>query len=398
MNMDVMNEKMNALLDSIGEGASKEEFGKRLAEYVNMSAMEVAEQRVMDKYRELADITDENILAARGMHICTSEEKKFYDWMKTAARPKNEYTDTEIALPVTIENRVYENMRQTHELLRHINFVDSRGTTQWLISKNLDYAYAWGNLNDAVTEEAAAAFAIVEFSNFKLSAYVPVPITMLQLGVMWLDQFTVEYLSEIMARALEAAVVTGNGQKQPVGMTKTVNIEEQTVPAQDKTADKITDLNPKTIGAIAATLSNKGMRDVGVIDMIVNPVDYWTTVYPAMTANIDGTFVHSNAPLRVIRSHAVPTGKAIFGLCENYFATVGFGVPNGRIEYSDHYKFLEDIRTYKARCVAYGTPVDDNSFVYKDISGLKTFSVPVTVENTVTTTVDGTVTTTTAGE
>ena len=143
MNMDVMNEKMNALLDSIGEGASKEEFGKRLAEYVNMSAMEVAEQRVMDKYRELADITDENILAARGMHICTSEEKKFYDWMKTAARPKNEYTDTEIALPVTIENRVYENMRQTHELLRHINFVDSRGTTHWLISNNLDYAYAW---------------------------------------------------------------------------------------------------------------------------------------------------------------------------------------------------------------------------------------------------------------
>ena len=77
---------------------------------------------------------------------------------------------------------------------------------------------------------------------------------MLDLGMTWLDQFVVRYLSEIIARALEDAIINGNGQKKPVGMIKTVDIENQTVPAVDKTATKITELDTTTFGTIAAAL------------------------------------------------------------------------------------------------------------------------------------------------
>ena len=110
--------------------------------------------------------------------------------------------------------------------------------------------------------------------------------------------------------------------------------------------------------------------------MIVNPVDYWEKVYPALFyTNENGQVVKSNVPINVIESCAVASGKAVFGVCENYFATIGFG-KNGKIQYSDHFKFLSDVRTYKARCVAYGTPKDDVSFIYADISGLVEAAMP----------------------
>lgn len=388
MNLDVRKEDFESIADSIRNGDTE-----GFVEKVNKTVYDSVYKAVMKDVKEANGVSDEAVLARRGMPMLTSEEKDFYENLKKL-NARDELTGYEITMPLTISNRIYEDMFQRHDLLHAVDFVDSKGTTRWIFSKNLDYAASWGDLNDAVTQEAEAAFAQVEFGNFKLSAYIPVPKTMLELGLTWLDQFVVRYLSEIIARALEKAIVQGNGQKQPVGMMKEVNIESQSTPATDKSATALADLSPKSIGAIAALLTNGGIREVGTIDMIVNPVDYWSKVYPAIhVVNANGAIVAENMPLRIIQSNAVPTNKAIFGLCANYFATVGFGAPNGKIEYSDHYKFLEDVRTYKARCVAYGTPKDNVSFFVYDITNLGEAVIPVKTKGTVETTVKGTVTT-----
>ena len=395
MNLDVTKEMYDSIADSIKNGDT-EGFVKK----INKAVYDSVYESVMKDVKKFGETSDEAVLARRGMPMLTSEEKDFYENLKKL-NARDELTGYEITMPLTISNRIYEDMFQTHELLHAVDFVDSKGTTRWIFSKDLDYASAWGDLNDAVTQEAEAAFAQVEFGNFKLSAYIPVPKTMLELGLTWLDQFVVRYLSEIIARALEKAIVQGTGQKQPVGMMKEVNITSQSTPATDKSATALNDLSPKSIGAIAALLTNGGIREVGTIDMIVNPVDYWSKVYPAIhVVNANGAIVAENMPLRIIQSNAVPTNKAIFGLCRNYFATVGFGAPNGKIEYSDHYKFLEDVRTYKARCVAYGTPKDNVSFFVYDITNLEEAVIPVKTKGTVSseTTVKGTVTTKAASE
>lgn len=368
MNNDLMKAMNEELEDAIKSG-NTEQFVKKLSENVDKSVKDLVNEKVLDKYEELKNVTDETVLAQRGIKALTSEEKKFYDKMISA---NDALTNFEVALPITIESKVFENMVVEHPLLNAIDFVNSKGLTEWILSKDLDYAAAWGDLNDAVSQEAKASFVKVEFGQFKLSAWMPVPKTMLDLGMTWLDQYVTTYLGEIIARKLEDAIVNGTGQKMPVGMIKTVDIENQTTPATDKVAEKITDLNTTTIGAIAAKLTDDGKRQVGTIDMIVNPVDYWTHVYPALYyTNVDGQVVKSNLPLNVYSSLAVPKGKAVFGICKNYFATAGFGVTNGKIEYSDHYKFLEDQRVYKARLVAYGTPKDNVSFYVYDITELQ---------------------------
>lgn len=367
-----MNDLLRAMNEELAEAiksGNTEDFVQKLSENMNKSVEDSVKERVLAMYEELKNETDEVVLAKRGINALTSEEKAFYNKMIDA---KNELSNFEVALPITVESRVFENMVVEHPLLKAIDFVNSKGLTDWILSKDLDYAATWGDLNDAITSEAKASFVKVEFGQFKLSAWMPVPKTMLDLGMTWLDQYVTTYLGEIIARKLEDAIVNGTGQKMPVGMIKEINIESQTTPATDKTAEKITDLNTTTVGAIAAKLTNEGKRQVGIIDMIVNPVDYWTHVYPALYyTNIDGQVIKSNLPLNVYPSLAVPTGKAVFGICKNYFATAGFGATTGKIEYSDHYKFLEDLRVYKARLVAYGTPKDNVSFYVYDISGLQ---------------------------
>ena len=59
---------------------------------------------------------------------------------------------------------------------------------------------------------------------------------------------------------------------------------------------------------------------------------------------------------------------------------MGMGlVKDGKIEYSDEYKFLEDYRTYKIRFLGEGRPKDNTAFKVLDISGLKPLTQKVEV-------------------
>jgi len=77
----------------------------------------------------------------------------------------------------------------------------------------------------------------------------------------------------------------------------------------------------------------------------------------------------------------MPEGKAIFGIASRYFMGIGAGTSGGKLEYSDEYKFLEDERMYKIKLYGNGRPLDDVSFVYADISGLKPLILQVEVVN-----------------
>ena len=54
---------------------------------------------------------------------------------------------------------------------------------------------------------------------------------------------------------------------------------------------------------------------------------------------------------------------------------------SGKIDYSDDYRFLEDERVYLTKLYGHGQALDDNAFVYADISGLKPANVKVEVTN-----------------
>jgi hypothetical protein len=139
-------------------------------------------------------------------------------------------------------------------------------------------------------------------------------------------------------------------------------------------------ITPEEYGALIAELAvgpNHLYRNVTEVLFICNPVDYYLKVMPAvMIQQPDGTWVSRFPfPTKVIQSVHVDRGTAILGIGKRYFFGLGTS-KGGKIEYSDHYHFLEDERVYLTKLYGDGKPLDSTSFIVLDISDLKPF-VPV---------------------
>lgn len=299
----------------------------------------------------------------------STEEDKFYKAITDATVAIDEKL-----LPKTVYDRVFEDLKADHPLLSKIQFVNTTGVTEWSM-RNGDVAAAqWGKLCDDVKKQLDAAFKTESLMLNKLSAFVNICKAMLVLGPVWLDRFVREILSESIALGLENAVVAGTGIDQPIGMMKNLAGSIDPVTGySDKTAKAITSLSVGTLGTeIMAPMTKNGTKIISVenILFIVNPLDYWTSIYGHLAFRTpEGNWVLDKTSIgaTLVQSVAVPAGKMIVGKAKNYFMGLGM---NTKVDYSDEYRFLEDDRVYIAKLYGHGKPVDNDSFMVFDISGV----------------------------
>lgn len=325
---------------------------------------------------------DEKILAQRGFRQLTSREKEYYEKLIEAGKqdPKQAMTnliDIE-AMPETIIEDVYRELTEEHPLLARINFQNVRYLTKWILNDHTAQAAVWGDINEAITKEISSSFKVVEISQCKLSAFAMIEKDMLDLGPVFLDNYIRTFLKEALHCALEKAILTGSGHKEPIGLNrdihKGVSVNSETG-YPEKSAVKVKSFLPEEYGGLVAKLavSETGrMRKFDKVTLACNQVDYLTKVMPAttvMTAN--GTYATNLFPFptETIRSNELTTGKAILFLPEEYFMGVGT-TKDGAIEYSDEFKFLEDKRTFKIKMHAMGKAFDNTVAVVLDISEL----------------------------
>lgn len=359
-NLEIQNEMKAAIENGNSEGFVQAQV--KLAKNIETRILQEATQTRND------DINDTSVMVQRGLNPLTVEEKKYYNEVIGAEG----FAGVETLMPPTVFERVFEDLRANRPLLAEIDFVNTTATTEW-ITRNSDTEGAWwGSLTSEITKKLEATFKKEKTELFKLSAYVPVAKAMLDLGPAWLDRFVREILFESLAIALELAIVKGTGKEQPIGMIKDLkgSVVEGVYP--DKTATALNDLKPATLGAsIMAPLTKNGTKTVTSILMVVNPLDYWEKIFAQTTfLTADKSYVYGVLPIpaKVVQSVAVPKGTLIAGRAKDYFMGVGSAQ---KIEYSDHYKFLEDERTYIAKQYANGHPLDNDSFLVFNISGME---------------------------
>lgn len=330
---------------------------------------------------ELRQSFDGGVLSARGAHQLTTEERSYYQRLGEAMRssdPKQALSNGNLIMPETVINSVMDDLRTQHPLLSVIDFVPTGGAIKWLMNTNSRQEAQWGKLCDDIVKELLGGFKEVDSQLLKLSAFLPVCKALLDLGPEWLDSYVRQVLTEALANGLEAGIVTGDGNDKPIGMTRQVgdNVVVTGGVYPEKTAVAITDLSAETVGNLLAGLAvddNGNSRVVDNVILVVNPTDYLQKVFPATTLMApDGTYRRDVLPypMTVIQSHALTSGKAVLGLAKRYFAAVGTA-KDGKIEYSDHYHFLEDDRVYLIKAYANGQPKDNHAFTVLDISGLK---------------------------
>lgn len=353
--------------------------------------MEVIADGVHQDYEsqisQLKNEADSSVLSARGVRQLTTKEREYYQKLAEAMKsrePKQALANLDVVMPETVIDAVFDELQSQHPLLSRIQFTPTGGAVKMLMNTNGYQEAAWGELCDEIVKELTSGFKEVDTGLFKLSAFLPVCKAMLDLGPEWLDSYVRQVLYEALSNGLEAGIVSGDGNKKAIGMNRQVG-EGVTVTGgvyPEKAKINVTDLEAETIGNLLSLMAvdpNGKSREVRDILLIVNPQDYFQKVMPATTLMApDGSYRNDVMPypMTVIQSAALSRGNAILGMGYRYFAAAGTS-SDGQIEYSDHYRFLEDQRVYLVKAYANGLPMDNNAFLYLDISGLrpKTYKV-----------------------
>lgn len=368
-------------VDSI-KNEDKEAFSQAFAELSDN-----IQESVLKEAKELSAETDRSILASRGIRQLTAEENGYYqkviEAMKSAA-PKQALAEIDVAMPKTIVDEVFDDLTTNHPLLSKVDFRQTGGITEFLMSVAGYQKATWGELCEPITKELEAGFKLVDTKLLKLSAWIPVCMAMLDLGPVYLDRYVRELLYEALANGLEDGIVNGDGDKSPIGMIRQVqdNVVRQGNKYPEKSAVKIRNFSVKTMGNLVSLLAVNPAgkpRTIRDLVLLVNPQDYYQLVLPATSfMKPDGTYATNVLPVdaSVIQTLALPRGKAVFGMASQYFAGAGMDKA-GKIEYDDSVKFLEDRRAYKIKLYANGFPKDNNAFLVLDITELEEAALKV---------------------
>ena len=335
-----------------------------------------------------AQTGDKNILAQRGYRQLTSAEERFYDKFIEASKMRNvqqavatlaDLKENEL-MPETIIEDVYRDLVAEHPLLAKVKFQSVAYATKVIMNDHTAQSAVWGEIDAEITKEITSAFKMLDMTQNKLSAFAVIPMGLLDLGKVFLDAYIRAILKDAIAVALEEAIVKGDGKGKPVGLMKKLTGALDGV-HQDKEAIAVTDFGVKSMGALIAKMAKneKGQnRQVGALTLIVNANDYYTKVAPAVRVqNMAGAYVDNFAfPMEVVISEAVPAGKAVMAMLDNYFVGVGFP-KEGVIEFSDEAKFLEDKRVYKIKTYGVGRAIDENSALVLNIEGLEEATIAI---------------------
>lgn len=376
------------------QAAFQSDKSEDLQQALDDLTMWAAEQTVQAKasydqeLQELRQEMDAKALAARGVRQMTHEEREYYQKFAVAASsadPRQAVTGLDVVMPKTIIDSVFQDLETRHPLLSKINFTPAGSATEIIVNTNGYQSAAWGDLCDEIVQELSAGFKKITTGMFKLSAFMKVCKAMLDLGPEWLDSFIRRTMYEAFAVGMESGIVAGDGNKKPIGMNRQVGDNVTTTGGvyPKKTPVKVNDLSPATIGNLVSIMAadpNGKPRPVTDLIFLVNPQDYFQKVMPATTLMApDGTYRNDVMPypMTIIQTRALSRGEAIIGPAGRYLALAG-SATDGRIEYSDHYRFLEDERVYLIKGYANGMPLDNNAFLLLDISGLQPATWKVT--------------------
>lgn len=324
--------------------------------------------QIQDKVLGEAQLLAQDAVAlkdASGISL-SGEEKKYF---MEAIESGEGFANIDKVVPPTIINRVFDNLQKDRPLLRAIQFVNVGLSTEWILSNGVNTAF-WGKLCVPVQELADKGFTRLNIGQMKLSAFMPVCKAFLELNSPeWLARYVITVLTESIQKALELAIVDGDGADQPIGMRRSITNVTSGKHAE-LTPVEIDALDIQTAGEIMATVSRVKINGVDDVDravspsdvlLVVNPQTYYKRIFPMYTVqNALGEYVSRfPLPFTIVQSEAMPENEIVAGLGSDYFFGLGMGT---KLTSSDDYHFIEDERIYLAKLYGNGQPIFEGAF------------------------------------
>jgi hypothetical protein len=315
---------------------------------------------------------DRSILQQRGQNVLTSEETKFFN----AAVQEGGFTDESI-LPVTTQERVFDDLVQEHPLLEAIGLQDLGAVTRFITSDPTK-AYAWGKLFGDIKGQVNAAFDEETITSLKLTAFAVIPNDMLELGPVWIERYVRTLLVESYSVGLEYGFVNGKGAavNEPVGLLK--DVDASTGAVTDKTSSGTLTFAPSdkgevvagelynVVSALSTDADGNSRKVLNRIVMVVNPVDAIGVQARNTIQTANGQWVMALPyNIRVVESDEVPVGKALFFVQGQYIAALAGGY---KLKKFDQTLAIEDATLYTIKQFANGKPKDNKAALVYDLA------------------------------
>lgn len=334
------------------------------------------------------DRNNQVVLASRGLHALTTDEEAYFNAVRVAMNATDpSLANLEVTMPKTEIDRIFEDLAQDSELLNLITFVPTGIATEWLVNKDEVELAQWGKIDEEITKKITSGFDKISSSMYSLTAYLPIARAMLDLGPNWLEKYIRTVLRNSIIMGCEKSYVVGDGKSQPIGMNRDLkgSVVDGVFPI--KQAVEFNSITPMEYAKVLKTLckiSDKKFRKINEVILIVNPMDYLGKIFPSTTVQaLDGTYKTNVFPFptKIIESTYLEEGTAVIGLPKRYFANLGTAGSEGKIEFSDHFKFLQRERIYATFLYGNGMPLDNNAFMVLDISKLEPKNLQVELVN-----------------
>lgn len=364
---------------SANENATPEEINAALEAYVTAIAEDAGSQ-VRAEYEELKNVTDNQVLAARGIPVLTAEETKFYNDVSKAGG-----FDKDLTWPETIFERVFEDIQKDHPILRLVSFTPTVGITKTIRSRRKGVA-VFGPLHKDIEGQLDAEFGVEETHQIALTAFFLISNDTLQLGARWINRYVRLCLSEAVKDAWATKIIAGNGNNEPIGLLKDVDGAVVGGVYPDKTsAGTLTFKDAPTMVSEFASVMKKmasykhtiGDGDTGATDetrlvdgkiyLIINPVNYYDIVARLTIQNANGVFVTNMpfiSPDKIIQSVDVPVNKLITFIEGGYDASQS--QPEKVYEYKETFA-MKRATLYAIDMLGNGEPTDNYAAQVYDI-------------------------------
>ena len=364
------------------ENIDPEEFSAVQEEYFRAIAEDATDQVKKEYNAFKQQVGGDEILAKRGMNALTAEERAFYNEVI-----RSEGFETDLILPETVIERVFDDLQEDRPLLRKIRFVPSTAKTKIIRSRKSGVA-VWGPLHKDLEGQLDVEFDAEEFTQVALTAFMILSNDALDLGPSWLDRYVRICLSEAIAEAWEVAIIEGTGNNQPIGLLKDMRGGTQVNgELNDKdTKGTLTFADAKTMvsefsgvlkelsqytrytGANDEDGEEKFRKVGGKVNLLVNPINYYDIVARATVQNDAGSFV-TNLPFigaeNIIESIHVPADKLIAFVDGEYDATISR--PEKIYEYKETFA-MQRATLYAADLLSNGQPANNDAAHVYDIA------------------------------
>lgn len=355
-NSDKMKDAKAALAKAMTEGKAEEQT-TAFSTYFDALQQEISAKISAQANDE---IMDRSIIQSRGQNVLTSAETKFFK----AAIDKKGFDEDSI-LPITTQERVFEDLTQEHPLLNALQLKDMGAVTRIIIA-DPSGAAVWGPLMGDIQGQIGASFKETPISQLKLTAFAVIPNDMLELGPVWVERYVRELIVEVLSVGLERGFVAGTGVNQPVGLIK--NVDPDTNAVSDKASSGTLSFEPgrttilelkNVVKSLSVDAAGKSRRVAGKIVMVVNPVDNFDIQASATVQNANGVYV-TNLPFnpQIVESEFVEQGKVIFFVQGQYLAVVAGGY---KLNKYNQTLAMEDATLYTIKQFANGKPMDNNA-------------------------------------